>query len=313
MPHEPNPESAAAPTNPPQPAAIDSPPQTSMFDDLTYYFTQHAHHLDTRLSQPCCTTLFPLKLIAAHFSTLHDFVAFQTATMRSRGWSLRRETADQIRAAHEVELAWSRFRCTEYIEVLARILDFLRVGYDDYLTHLPVNYYNTHHNGRARGCFDVTCQAVRCIRARQSVQHPSAEAIIPPEDSSSSCVSDWKSSAAAADFVLLHRQFLLRREDYDRITTSIAALAGIISGRVGIEEARTAKALTFVAMCFAPLSWVSSVYSIPDAESAGPLFRKYWASALPATLAVWLVFLAWQMSNGGMAGAKSGGEGIWGR
>ncbi|KAK4444210.1 hypothetical protein QBC34DRAFT_385485 [Podospora aff. communis PSN243] len=83
------------------------------------------------------------------------------------------------------------------------------------------------------------------------------------------------------DFNKLHRQFTLRREGYDRITTSIAALAGIIAGRPGIDDAKTAKALTFVAMCFGPLSWVSGIYSMEAFGPDGRFFWQYWVTAVP--------------------------------
>jgi hypothetical protein len=65
----------------------------------------------------------------------------------------------------------------------------------------------------------------------------------------------------------------------------------MVIGQSGISEAKAAKMLMYVAMCFAPLAWVAAVYSIPD---GGRLFWKYWASALPATLAVWLFFWLWR-------------------
>jgi len=197
------------------------PPRTSRFEDLRYYFCRHAKIIDSR-DYPSCVTIFPLKLIASHFCVVHDFVAFQTAKMRSTGWNLRRETAEQVRAAQEVETAWSRFRCTEYLEALAAMLDTLGVGRDD---HYSPPYFYDSFNGK-RGTTTA---------GHMPISH---------------YASDWRSPIN--DFIFLHRQFTLRREDYDRITTSIAALAGIISGRLGIDEAKTAKALTFVAMCFAP-------------------------------------------------------------
>ncbi|KAK0624017.1 hypothetical protein B0T14DRAFT_192238 [Immersiella caudata] len=258
-----------------------SPPRTCMFDDLRYYFCKHAQLLDIR-DHPSCVTLFPLKLIAGHFVVVHDFVAFQTARMRSTGWNLRRETAEQVRAAQEVETAWSRFRCTEYLEAVTSVLDTLDVARDSHHTH-PYFYPSPTIYRRAT-FFDRP----RSYDPQGRIGHPETlPDAVPPLHT-----SDWKSPIN--DFIYLHRQFSLRREDYDRITTSIAALAGIISGRLGIDEAKTAKALTFVAMCFAPLSWISGVYSMEVFGPDGEFFWQYWATALPTMLAVWGVFFIWK-------------------
>ena len=110
----------------------------------------------------------------------------------------------------------------------------------------------------------------------------------------------------------------MRRHDYDRITTSIAALAGIIAGRVGIitgrvavSEAKAAKSLSYVAMLFAPLAWVAAVYSMPDQFApGGPLFWKYWATAVPFMLFVWLLITTWH-NRMGVARRVGGARGNW--
>ena len=267
-----------------------SPPRTSMFEDLRYYLCRHGALLDNR-DHPSCVTLFPLKLIASHFCVVHDFVAFQTAKMRSTGWNLRRETAEQVRAAQEVETAWSRFRCTEYLQAVTAMLDTLGIARDEH--HPPPYFYDAFTTTYRRGHFPdrshqhTPDRITLAPRDSPAAEASSSDDVIDPYTS-----SEWKSPIN--DFIFLHRQFTLRREDYDRITTSIAALAGIISGRLGIDEAKTAKALTFVAMCFAPLSWVSGIYSMEAFGPDGALFGQYWATALPTMFAVWGVFFVWK-------------------
>jgi hypothetical protein len=252
--------------------------KTSIFDGLRYYFTQHASLLES-LSSPSCTTLFPLKIISSQYCVLHAFINFQTATMRSTGWALQRQNHEQQRAADDVELAWSRFRCSDYLEAIESILDSLGIPYSEPPT--PTNIYNRRRDGPAR--------------PRRAFTGASLLGLADGDDGPAA-VQDWR--CHASDFLFLHRQFVLRRLDYDRITTSIAALLSIIMGRLGIDEAKTVKTLTYVAMAFAPLSWVASVFSLSENSVYGPTrpqFWQYWATALPATVAVFLVFLSWQV------------------
>lgn len=252
-------------------------PRTSIFDDLRYYFARHSRVLGTLASRqnnsptqpqprldPSTTTLFPLKIIASHYCLLHAFVSFQTASMRSTGWTLKDDTAEQREESQQVEEAWSRFRCSEYLEALEALLDSL--GITLYGTSATLSSETTpllHHIATTQG---------------------------PP----------WR-SAIAPDFLFLHRQFHMRRHDYDRITTSIAALAGIITGRVGIttgriavDEARAAMSLSYVAILFAPLAWVAAVFSMPEEFApGGKLFWRYWATAVPFMLLVWFLITSW--------------------
>jgi hypothetical protein len=242
-----------------------------MFDGLHYYFTKYPSLLES-LSSPSFTTLFPLKIIASQYCLLNSFISFQTATMRSTGWALKRETPEEVRASREVELAWSRFRCSEYLEAIEAILDTLGIPYSD--PPISTNIYNRRHDIPTR--FEATQ-----IETLPVGQGKSSE-------------PNWR--CHATDFLVLHRQFVLRRLDYDRITTSIAALMSIITGRLGIAEAQTVKTLTYVAMIFAPLAWISGIFGMSDNDEYGPgrpQFWKFWEVAIPTTLAVFLLFFVW--------------------
>jgi len=243
----------------------------SMFDGLRYYFT-HYPILVESLAKPWYTTLFPLKIIASQYCLLHSFINFQTATMRSTGWALQRRTPQQVKDAREVELSWSRFRCSEYLEAIEAILDRLGIPYSE--PPLSTNMYNRRH--------DVPTRISRTRTGTTSLDQGDR-----PEP-------NWR--CHATDFLFLHRQFVLRRMDYDRITTSIAALTSIITGRLGIDEAQTVKTLTYVAMLFAPLAWISGVFGMSDNDMYGPgqpYFWKYWAVAIPLTISVFGLFFVW--------------------
>jgi hypothetical protein len=115
---------------------------------------------------------------------------------------------------------------------------------------------------------------------------------------------DWW--AYDGDFQKIHSRFVIVRTEYDRITTSIAALAGIIGRRQTLAEARNVqdeaiksreevmktKTLTIVAMIFAPLALTSSLFSMTgDYAPGAKYFWVYFAVAIPAAVIVCLIVL----------------------
>ena len=114
--------------------------------------------------------------------------------------------------------------------------------------------------------------------------------------------NDWK--ACEMDFKWIHEQLMLRRDDYDRLTTSMSALAGIIGTRQALEEtrlqkeesmralreAKSTKTLTVIAMAFAPMAWTSQLFSMTDLfVPGGREFWVYFAVSLPLTLFVFIL------------------------
>lgn len=255
-------------------------PRTSMFDDLRYYFTRHSNALGSLMGQQLPSNprvllsssvpVFPLKLVASHYSLLHAFVSFQTASMRSAGWTLVDDTAQQMEESKQVEEAWSRFRCSEYLEALEALMD-----------SIGIPLYGS------RSCAPPEESTPLLRRSGTGLS-------MGPDGTNTSSEPRWL-SAIAPDVTFLHRQFTMRRHDYDRITTSIGALAGIITGRIAVKEASSARSLTYVAVLFAPLAWVAAVYSMPEEFAPGrPLFWRYWATALPSTFVVWSLMMTWE-------------------
>lgn len=175
--------------------------------------------------------------------------------MRSSGWAVQRRTQQEIDDSHHVESAWSRFKCADYLDALSTVLDALGIpqGPDPY------------------DVFDAGAEA------------PEPTGLTVPD------TADWRSSTA--DFLYLHRDFRSRLADYVRMTSSLAALNGMIGGRISILEARTARSLTLVAMLFAPPACVASIFSIPTDvfRQDGPPFWWYWAATIPLTVLVFLV------------------------
>ena len=108
------------------------------------------------------------------------------------------------------------------------------------------------------------------------------------------CWQAWQ-----VEFHWIYQQLIQRRADYDRLTTSMAALAGIIGTRQNLEEAMRAlkeakgmKTLTVIAMAFAPLAWTSGLFNMTDEFiPGGPKFWVYVIVALSATVIVFVITL----------------------
>ncbi|KAG8168346.1 hypothetical protein KVR01_001095 [Diaporthe batatas] len=235
------------------------PSHLSLLDDITYYFE---HYVDVlgHLADPASAAIFPRKVVASHYCQLLGFVSHQTASMRSSGWAAQRRTVQEINESNQVETAWRQFKCPEYLEALGAVLDSLGIPQG----HEPYEIFDT------RSAVEVSSK----YKARER----------PLDD------DDWRSSVP--DFLYLHREFRAHLADYARMTSSLAALNGMIGGRIAILEARTARSLTLVAMVFAPPACVASIFSIPFdmfGQDGGPRFWWYWVAAIPLTLVVFLL------------------------
>lgn len=231
----------------------------SFFDDMNYYFENHVNVLG-HLPDPASAAIFPRKVVASHYCQLLGFVSHQTASMRSSGWAAQRRTQQEIDESNQVETAWSQFKCPEYLEALGAVLDSLGIS-------------------QGREPYDN-------IDAEPMVKSSTKDNVSerPPDD------GDWRSSVP--DFLYLHREFRAHLADYARMTSSLAALNGMVGGRIAILEARTAKSLTLVAMVFAPPACVASIFSIPFdmfGQEGGPRFWWYWVAAVPLTIIVFLL------------------------
>jgi hypothetical protein len=228
------------------------PPRLGMFQDLHYCFTNYSHLLQGK-QNPQAATLFPRKIVAAHYEPLLAFSLHQTRSMRSRGWALKGDTKEQKIEAGIVESEWSRFRFSEYLETMRENLDALGISRSSNQTEIRTN--------------------------------------------------DWKSSDF--EFQWIYQQLVDRRRDYELLTGSMAALAGIIGNRKTIKEtcrvsketvlsrreARAMKTFTFPALVIATLSLISSWYSMGNHAPGEKGFRVYLAVAFCVTTFVCMVTL----------------------
>lgn len=241
-------------------ASTENPPHTSLFDDISYYVQNHADVLRST-KEPASAVVFLKKIVASHYCQLLGFVSHQTASMRSSGWAVQRKTQQEIDQARQVESAWSHFKCPEYFEALGHVLDSFGISQG----REPFEHFDV----GVEGFFGDDSEQLTAVHRKHS---------------------DWRSSTP--DFLYLHREFRTRLADYARMTSSLAALNGMIGGRISILEARTARTLTLVAMLFAPPACVASIFSIPldnFGQPGGPRFWWYWATTVPLTVLVFLL------------------------
>jgi hypothetical protein len=238
--------------DPNAPAIHTSPPTVGMFQDLHYCFTNYAHFLEDQRN-PRAATVFPRKIITAHYEPLLAFSLHQTRSMRSRGWALKGDTEEQKIEAAIVESEWSRFRFSEYLEAMRENLDALGISRSSNKDEIRVN--------------------------------------------------DWE--ASDFDFQWIHQQLVDRRRDYELLTGSMAALAGIIGNRKTVKEtsriseetvlsrreARAMKTFTVLALAFATLALTSSWFGMGDYAPGEEGFRIYWVIAIPITTVVCILAL----------------------
>lgn len=95
---------------------------------------------------------------------------------------------------------------------------------------------------------------------------------------------DWTS--IESDLQYLYMTFDMRRRDYDRITTSIAAFVGMKEAERSLN---VAKLTTYFALVLTPLAWMASFFSMsPRYLPDGDLKWVYWLVSF-ATIAMSLV------------------------
>lgn len=252
----------------------EAPPHNSFFNDVIYYLEEHADLLHP-IQGPAAAAMFVKKIVASHYCQLLGFVSYQTPSMRATGWAVDRRTQKEIDESNQVEMAWSHFKGPEYFETLCTVLDALGISqgpdpFDvlDLANHDELDYDDDDDEDNVA-----------------DPSQPKPE----PTPSTGHAPHDWRSSTP--DFLYLHREFRQRLAEYARMTSSLAALNGMIGGRISILEARTAKSLTLVAMLFAPPACVASIFSIPASifPKNGLQLWWYWAAALPLTILVFIL------------------------
>ncbi|ORY67573.1 uncharacterized protein BCR38DRAFT_160158 [Pseudomassariella vexata] len=259
---------------------IERPPHKSLFDDLTYYYRNHAHLLGA-IEDPFSTSLFLRKLVASHYSQLVGFVAHQAATMRSSGSMVpgkHGQAINEMQAA--IESNWDKFRCAEYIEAMDTVMDQLGIPiYGDQhqqSTNAPLSLHPPHAD----------------------VSHtPTNTFYLQPTPSPPSESENWRSSTP--DFLYLHRELRLRLADHDRITVAAAVLTSAIGNRQRQKSTKWLKLLTLVVVFFLPFAAVAAIFGVGEQFAPGGQggrFWEYWAVAVPVVLIVGLLgIVGWRL------------------
>ncbi|TPX09771.1 uncharacterized protein E0L32_008962 [Thyridium curvatum] len=286
------------------------PEHDSMIGDLRFYFSHHSHLLRrclprSALADPSvAATLFARKIVAAHFNHVLAFVTHQAASMRSRGWSLRRANDAEAAESRRVEGQWSRFRCAEFVESLAGTLEAL--GLPRHQAPQP-----SCCGGCASKPKRTAAQQQRKDRGEEEedgVEEVEEEEEGDDNDSSETIVAagaapteayredirrqgrslcgEW--AAVDRDLQHLYRGFEQQRIEYDRITHSIAAF---VQMKEAERSLNVAKLTTYFALILTPFAWLASYFSMKeDYLPGGEHVYVYWVVSVGVILLSMLLF-----------------------
>lgn len=103
------------------------------------------------------------------------------------------------------------------------------------------------------------------------------------------------------DFVGIKRKMDEVKRRAEVLDASFVGLFGMAGMRESLEEAENVRVLTFLGVFFLPLSWISSIFAMPDVY--GPEKSRFWlycAVAFPTavSLTVVVIFLIWARRRG---------------
>ncbi|KAI1466049.1 uncharacterized protein F4812DRAFT_461025 [Daldinia caldariorum] len=269
-------------------ARYDVPPKTTLFQDLLFWIQQTSQQdIDAVENNPRAMAFRILEIICAEWLTLSHYITARLGQIEweieSPKWfemqkqELQRESINFNMSLKKLH-TWRR-RLPIYSAMVADtraklFSDEARRGSDDD-SSIGTSHHHHHHHRRGGG---------------------------------GGCVVD----ELEKDFALAaaHIRDLLSRTE--RIAAVATAVAAIEESRRALEQNRTLGRLTYLAVIFAPLSFVSSFFSMSAdvAELAGTIW-VFFCVAVPVSLLVYLavdknwsdgVRGAWGRARGGKAG-----------
>jgi CorA-like Mg2+ transporter protein len=229
-----------------------------MLNDICYYYEHHSDLLKD-FDDP---TIFVKKIAAAHYIQLTGFVTHQLESIRSADWSGQDDRAGSVRR---------RSRRDQNVQRE----DSLEVQKEDLL--------------------EAQWGRFRCSEYVYDIEATLLGLGIPWGDPSATKCEDWRTSKK--DFQYISRRLVALRADYDRLTTAMVGLGGMTRNRQAVNEAaqslreaKTVKALTFIAMLFIPLEWIAALFSMNGPFSpVGPHFWVYFAVSGPTVLLAFVI------------------------
>ena len=224
-----------------------------MLEDLCFYWTNYASHLDVQ-DEPAISTIFLKKIVASNYLLLIEYIRGMLSNLE---WSLSRQHQDiseiQITWAEQrwSDLqSWSR-RCSEYCDNLESILDGLGI---------TVSEDNANIDN------DLTSPNTEWTRSEKDFRLIQRK-LIGLKRRSDTLIS----SLAGLVSILSSRQAL------KEATRSL-------------QEAKSVKVLTLLGMMFAPLFFTSGLLSMSaDYLPGAPGFWIYVAVAAPLVGVVFVV------------------------
>lgn len=234
------------------------PPRTSVLEDICFYWMNHADLVQVG-SDPSISTIFLKKIIASHW--MH-FTEYATNSAHSSNYHMSRSEAFEKYTIATTEKWWTDLHdahrvCMLACEDVSAILESLRIPLDSPAQEFdPENYLTS-----------------------------------------------------SEDFVMIYKKLLWRKDHLElliRSATGLNAIAGNKEAAVknandanrsheeqikSLGEAKKASILTFLALIFAPLAYIASLFSMGgDWQPGGSKFKYYWAISLPLATVVAIMF-----------------------
>lgn len=240
------------------------PPRTSALEDICFYWMNHADLVPIG-SDPSITTIFLKKIIASHWMHYAEYIS---NSAHSSIYHMSRTEAFEKYTIATTEKWWADLHdahrvCMLACEDVAAILESLRIPLDQPAQEFDSTNYLT----------------------------------------------------SSEDFIMIYKKLLWRKDQLELLISSATSLNAIAANKEAaiknandakrsheeqmksLDEAKKASILTFLALIFVPLAYISSLFSMADDWMPGrSKFRYYWAISLPLAGLMALIFYV--MSRG---------------
>lgn len=250
------------------------PPRTSALEDICFYWMNHTDLVPIG-SDPSITTIFLKKIIASHWMHYAEYIS---NSAHSSIYHMSRTEAFEKYTIATTEKWWADLHdahrvCMLACEDVAAILESLRIPLDQPVQEFDSRNYLT----------------------------------------------------SSEDFVEIYKKLLWRKDQLELLITSATSLNAIAANKEAaiknandakrsheeqmksLDEAKKASILTFLALIFVPLAYISSLFSMADDWMPGQSkFRYYWAISLPLAGLMALIFYV--MSRGSSKSPKKDPE-----
>ncbi|KAL2070277.1 hypothetical protein VTL71DRAFT_13303 [Oculimacula yallundae] len=225
--------------NPNIPQFLAAPPRTSFLDDLCFYYECHYQSLAIATESqssisPKIATIFPLKMVCAHYLKLIDYFEVIFTKLAKIEWQLSRQSDWAEYIGPGVEEQWSS------LQLSSRRLAELNDDVESILRDLGIPIYDISTESRMKTEWASCDGDLRYIYRRLQKMKKEVDQMV--------------TSAMGLSNIVGSRQALSE-------------------ARRSVKEAKSTKTLTIVGLVFIPLAYTCALFSMSDNFRPGaPLF-----------------------------------------